>query len=153
MYFWWHNELLTSWRIFLIFNVMTNFLTSWNIFDVTTNFFTSRHIFDVMTNFFWHHDMSLTPWHIFDAMTNFLTHWRTFCRHDVFFMSWCNFDFMTNFLTSWSIFDVTTNFLTLYGRELRPSWCKTCSSTMLPLGCFFCFLCVCLNLIPNYLAR
>ena len=97
------------------FDVMTHFLTSWRTFwnhdthfNVMTQFLLSWsvwHRFDVRT-YFWHHD------ELFDIMTYVLSHAKLF-------------DVIKYFLTSWRIFD----------RELGPSWCNPCGSTMLPLGC------------------
>ena len=93
--FWRHNIPFMSWHTFWchddvfdlmtylsrIFDVMTNFLTSWCVSDVMTTFLVSWRVFDVMTN-------CLASWRVFDVMTNLLTSWR-------------NLDIMTNVLTSW----------------------------------------------------
>ena len=132
---------------------MTNFLIALCVFDVKTNFLTSWSFFLV------HDKLVLSLWRVFGVMTNFLTSWRIydvltnvmknffygiicfFGDHDVFLMSWQTlwrhvelFDVMTCFWcykklfekvchdvakhknkpwqTFWRIFDVMTYFLT-----------------------------------------
>ena len=112
--------------ILRIFNVLTNFLTSWRSFlyhdelvDVMMVFLMSWHTFWCYV--FWRHselfDVIMYYWHqderfwshdiLFDVMPIFLTSWR-FWRHDErFWVMTCFwhydelFDVMRNFLTSW----------------------------------------------------
>ena len=117
-----HDMSVASWRLFWrhdkLFDVMANFLTSWQTFWRYV-FLTSWRICDDITELF---DIFLTPWRVFDIMT-FV--WRNkeyfhvmtyFWLHDKLFdvipYIWHHdelFDVMTNFLTSCHIFDIMTN--------------------------------------------
>ena len=130
-------------------------LLSWRIFDIMTNFLSSWHIFVIISGTKYHENLFLTSWNHFDVMTNFLTSWQSFdvmtyfwlhgelltyflrndelfgvmtCfwHHDELFDVMTFFEFMTNFLASWRTFwhhdepfDVMANFLT--------SWCTFCA--------------------------
>ena len=92
----WFTMLRHYWE--RVFDVMTNYSTSWGTFFVMTNFLTSWRMF-------WRHNVFLTSWCTFwchdnfcEVMTNILTSWKTFWCHNTLF------DVMTYFLTPWYTF-------------------------------------------------
>ena len=128
--FWPHDKLLTSWWYNELFEVMTNFLSSWHIFDIMTNFWCHGERFDVMI-WFWHYDELIEVltsfWrhgNFFYIMTHFWLHdkhlaylWRHDKAFDVMTCStWWHlfdkpFEIMTNILLSWRVYFMT-NILT-----------------------------------------
>ena len=119
---WRHDDVFDVMTYILrIFNVQTNFLTSWRTFLYHDK------LFDVMTMFlmswrtFWCYDVFLTSWWTFwrhyvllTSWRTFLTSWRFWCHDKRFWVMKCLY-IMTHFLTSWRVFDIMTNFLTSWG--------------------------------------
>ena len=118
-FFWRHVVIFMLWRTFrhhdvlyLPFDVMTYFLTSWRNFG---RFFIFWRTFFMAWRYFEHHDVLYV---LFDVMAYFLTSLRNFWRlwhnlmsylsvlFDVIFTTWCTFlchdvpfDVMTNLMT------------------------------------------------------
>ena len=106
-----------------LIHVMTNVLASWNILTTWHTFWRLGALFDVMSNFitswcvftFCWHDVFLNPWPAFCRIDFFLISgtqynknvflilWQHFGCHDVFFMSWRTFWRHDVFLSSWQI--------------------------------------------------
>ena len=131
-------KLLTSWSNIWhhdeLFDIMTNFLTSWRAYDIMTNFWcylTSWRVLHLLTSkrSCWRLERFDNMTHFVDILTHFLTSWLTFsldfCHSDCICSLfreqninktcfWCYnelfgvmayFDFISNF---WRIFDVMT---------------------------------------------
>ena len=119
-----HDVLLTLWGMFYrhekLFDIMTNFFTSWRtlwcydvLFDAMIYFGCHYRLFDVMA-YFWRHYVNMTSWRtcwrheelsFFEVIMNFLVSW---CICDVPLTPWHIyrhhdelFNIMTNFLTLW----------------------------------------------------
>ena len=145
----WH----TIWCHDTLFEVMTNFLTSWCVILLGGEFFVVMDVFhDLLTlswYFLFHHFghkilwktcflMSLSLWYIIYFMVNVLTSWQNLMSSchvvDAFFdiivcflTSWRTF--LTHLLTAWRVFDVIANLsmswhvLTSWHTVLTYIWC------------------------------
>ena len=145
--YWCHSKRLTSWnfmttwytfwRLDALFDVMSNFMTSWcvvtfcrhDVFLTPWQAFCLVDIFvfiisgtNIMKTCFWYYNTLLDVMICFHVMMNFLTSRRVFT-------------FMTNCLTLWRIFDFLTSwhmfyFMTNLWRHDKPSDVMVCFDAM-----------------------